>query len=106
MEQSIGGVIEGIGATLDLAGAVQNRETLRLVEMSGEVFYIAKVPQNELPTAFKLTKCGQNFFVFENPLHDFPKKITYSFEGSSKMNVRVSGSLDSDFELNFIHVQP
>jgi hypothetical protein len=34
-------------------------ETLRIVEMSDEVFYLAKVSHNEYPIAFKLTECIQ-----------------------------------------------
>ena len=92
---------EGSGATFNQSMIEQNRESLRLVEMSGEVFYIAKVTQNELPTSFKLTNCGQNHFVFENPTHDFPNKIVYRFEKSNKMKVNVSGVAGDSFQLNF-----
>jgi len=93
---------EGVGATFDLNGVEQNRETLRLVEMSGEIFYIAKVAQNETPIAFKLTQCGEGFFVFENSSHDFPNKITYFFKDANKVKVAVSGGLESGFEINLV----
>ena len=49
--------IEGAGATRESGSStVETTETLRLVEMSGEVFYLAKTRQNPLPVAFKLSR--------------------------------------------------
>lgn len=97
---------EGSGTTFNLSMIEQNSETLRLVEMSGEIFYIAKVTQNELPTAFKLTECGQHHFTFENSSHDFPKKIIYSFENFNRMKVDVNGATGNGFQLNFKRKNP
>lgn len=97
---------EGSGTTFNLSMIKQTSEALRLVEMSGEIFYIAKVAQNELPTAFKLTECGQHHFTFENSSHDFPKKIIYSFENFNKMKVDVNGAAGNGFQLNFKRKNP
>jgi len=61
-------------------GDLLESETLRLVEMAGEVYYIAKVAHNALPVAFRLTQCGPSHAVFENPAHDFPRRIAYRLE--------------------------
>jgi hypothetical protein len=72
-------------------------ETLRIVEMSGEVFYIAKVSHNELPIAFKLTSCSDSTAVFENTNHDFPKKIVYKLSKDKEiLNITV-GSEEREF---------
>ena len=45
------------------------------------IFYISTVEDqnNQAPVSFRLTSGNNNMFVFENPAHDFPKKITYHF---------------------------
>ena len=92
---------EGVGEGLDKTGNIQTRETLRLVEMSGDIFYIAKVRQNENPIPFKLTACTLSRFVFENPQHDFPKKLVYKFINSDKLHVTVSGEDENEFQIFF-----
>ncbi len=92
---------EGVGKTLDPEGNILSSESLRIVAMSGEIFYIAKVAQNEYPTSFKLTGCDQNNFEFENPEHDFPKKITYEFKSPDTLFVTVNDSNGNGFEINF-----
>jgi hypothetical protein len=76
---------EGYGETrargrADAPGALLESETLRLVEMAGEVYYIAKVAHHPLPVAFRLTQCGPGFAIFENRAHDFPRVIAYRLE--------------------------
>lgn len=76
---------EGYGETRALGadgapGELLESETLRLVEMEGEVYYIAKVAHNALPVAFRLTQCGPDFAIFENRAHDFPRVIAYRLE--------------------------
>lgn len=78
----------------------KSSESLRLVEMSGEVFYIAKVAHNELPVAFKLAICGDDLLVFENPAHDFPRRIEYRRDGDA-LTVRVSDGAERGFDLKF-----
>ena len=51
-------------------------ETLRLEVRGGVVFYVA-TPAGEGTTAFRLTRETADEVVFENPEHDFPKRITY-----------------------------
>lgn len=103
---------EGIGETRDAAsGELKSREELRLVEMGSEVFYIAKVGHNALPIAFKLTECSEASAVFENPDHDFPKKLEYQLSdgslgdgqptGGSELTVTVSDGAEKGFRLRF-----
>jgi hypothetical protein len=55
-------------------------EDLLLVELGGEVFYIAKVAENTYPVPFKLTSRAERGFVFLNPEHDFPQEIGYELD--------------------------
>ncbi|WP_194868658.1 DUF6265 family protein [Pseudoalteromonas sp. PPB1] len=93
---------EGYGQTYSIVkNKVVSAETLRLVEMSGEVFYLAKVTNNTLPTAFKLTSCSENSAIFENSHHDFPKKIRYQLNNDKHITVYVSGEDDKGFSIEF-----
>ncbi len=82
--------------------APQSSESLRLLSMSNQVFYLAKVNHNPLPVAFVLSSCAANTFVFENSGHDFPKQITYRLTGDAQLSVRVSDGKDKGFTLDFI----
>ncbi|MDP2160700.1 MAG: DUF6265 family protein [Flavobacterium sp.] len=68
-------------------------ETVRLVQRENDLFYIVTVPnQNEAkPVAFKLTSSTADYLVFENPTHDFPKKITYKLVTKDSLYAEISG---------------
>lgn len=83
-----------------------NRETLRLVEMSGRVYYIAKVAHNELPVAFRLVKCDDGRLVFENPAHDFPRRLEYRRTAGDAMTVTVGDGRERSFEIRFHRAPP
>lgn len=87
-------------------GAVKGSESLRLLEMAGQVFYVSKVAHNDLPVAFRLTRCEQDRFVFENPAHDFPRMLEYRREGSDRLVVRVSDGGEKGFTLDFRRQAP
>ena len=77
-------------------------ETLRLVEMSGVVYYIAKVGHNDLPVAFKALECSDAGATFVNPDHDFPKRLVYRLEGGDRLTVDVSDGGSKGFSLEFL----
>lgn len=66
-------------------------ESLLIVAMQGETFYIAKVAENLYPVPFKLTSLDSGRAVFENPDHDFPQRITYVHHASDSLTVLVEG---------------
>lgn len=93
---------EGSGETRDKSsGELRSSESLRLLAMAGEVFYVAKVDHNEYPVGFTLTECGDSVAVFENPSHDFPKKIDYQLQTSGDLHVQVSDGAEKGFEIRF-----
>ena len=94
--------LEGAGETFDVStGERVFSESLRILEMSGEIFYLAKVKDNPLPVAFRLIECSPNKAVFENQAHDFPQRLEYRIVADSTLRVNVSGSGGRSFEQNF-----
>lgn len=93
---------EGVATTRSReSGEMVYQETMRLVAMSGQVFFVAKVPENEFPVPLSLTSCEGRTAVFENRLHDFPKRIDYRLEDDNGLSVRVSDGGDKGFTLRF-----
>lgn len=58
-------------------------EKMKLIIQDRQLYYVADVPENKQPVSFKVTSITANGFVCENPLHDFPKQISYQREGRS-----------------------
>lgn len=64
-------------------------EKLKLVYEDGNIFYVADVSHNPAPVKFTATYLTDTLVTFENPDHDFPKKITYE---------QVNGNLHASIE--------
>lgn len=93
---------EGAGSEHALPeGSVTGSEVLRLVEMAGGVFYISKVTHNELPVAFRLIECADGRFVFDNPAHDFPRRLEYVLAPDGRLTVHVSDGVRKGSSLDF-----
>lgn len=93
---------EGKGVTTKGASsAIVDGESLRLLQMEKGVFYVSKVMHNRLPIAFELTECSPQRLVFENPAHDFPRRLEYAAEAADQMTVRVTDGKDKGFTLRF-----
>jgi len=92
--------VEGKGTTFSM-GKQKSSESLRIVEMSGALFYLAKVNHNPLPIAFKLITCTNESVIFENMHHDFPKRIEYAYLQNEKMKVIVSDGKNKKFSIHF-----
>ena len=65
-------------------------EYLRIEKAGEAIFYYAS-PAGREATAFRLTECRQGFAVFENPEHDFPRKITYRLDPGQELCATVEG---------------
>lgn len=78
-----GGSMLGISRTV-AGGRTVEFEYLRLEQRGDDIYYVAH-PKARCPgTDFKLTRLSTTEAVFENPQHDFPKRIIYrkTAEGS------------------------
>jgi len=90
--------------SLTADGKVLADDQMRLVDMGDNVFLIAKVTGNDLPTSFKLTSCKDNKFTFENHWHDFPKIISYQFVDDKNVAVVISDGRKKTFNLAYKRV--
>ena len=83
--------VEFVGKGINLKGTdTVFVEKLKIIIKEGAVFYVADVPQNKEPVLFKATSLSTSSVVFENPQHDFPKKIAYAWDGK-KLKATISG---------------
>ncbi|MFT4629678.1 MAG: hypothetical protein ACI8PV_000792 [Dinoroseobacter sp.] len=91
---------EGIGETIDINSGKENfSASVRILQMNGQVFYLAKVKQNPLPVAFKSIECSQRVAIFENTEHDFPQRLEYRHESDNVLKVIVSGQEGRAFDV-------
>jgi hypothetical protein len=83
-----GDVAIGVGRTVK-AGKTVSFEFMRIETRDGETNFIAVLAGQE-PTKFKLTASGADWARFENPQHDFPKRIEFRLTGSG-MHAEIAG---------------
>jgi hypothetical protein len=81
------------GAMLGLSRTVSREqmsafEYLRIVERDGGLVYIAQ-PNGAAPTEFVLTELTSTRAVFDNPRHDYPKRIVYELSAERGLNVSI-----------------
>lgn len=76
-------------------------ENLRILKEKEGTFYQVNLSSNqsEKPEVvkFKMTSSGETDIVFENPQHDFPKKITYRMISNTEMRVFLNGIENGTF---------
>jgi hypothetical protein len=75
-------------------------EFLRIVERDGGLFYIAQ-PGGAPPTEFVLTELSTTRAVFDNPRHDYPKRIVYELSADGALTATtgyIKGGTPRKFE--------
>ena len=71
-----------LGLNRNVRGKAHGRfEYLRIVQTKIDTYYWANPGGGDGDTAFKMTKATEDHVVFENPEHDFPKRIEYRRKG-------------------------
>lgn len=78
-----GGSMLGVSRTIS-RDRLSAFEYLRILERDGGLVYIAQ-PGGAPPTEFVLTQVTERRMVFENPRHDYPKKIVYELQGDGSL---------------------
>lgn len=84
------------GSMLGMSRTVAGEKTaefeyLRIEQRADGVYYVAH-PKARCPgTDFKLTKASATEVVFENPQHDFPKRIIYRKTGTDSLTASIDG---------------
>lgn len=66
-------------------------EIVNLVKNTNGIFFISSVEDqnNKKPISFKLTSSDDNEYVFENPEHDFPKRIVYKLASPDSIHAYI-----------------
>lgn len=72
----LGGAMLAISRSVNTSGKMFAFEYLRIVERDQGLVYIAQ-PGGKDPTEFVLTEMTDQRAVFDNPRHDYPKRIVY-----------------------------
>ncbi len=88
--QPAGGTMIGMGRT-QAGGKTIEFEYLRLEARGGEIYYVAH-PKARCPgTDFKLTSLSAQAAIFENPQHDFPKRVIYRKNPDGTLTASIDG---------------
>lgn len=83
-----GGSMMGVSRTIAGDKTVEF-EYLRIEQRADGVYYVAH-PKARCPgTDFKLTRASATEAVFENPQHDFPKRIIYRKTGNDGLTASI-----------------
>jgi len=84
------------GSMIGMSRTVVNEKTvefefLRVEQRGNEIFYVAS-PNGRCPaTDFKLTRLSGQQAIFENPEHDFPKRIIYQKLSDGTLKASIDG---------------
>jgi Domain of unknown function (DUF6265) len=71
-------------------------ERVALTNTEAGIFYTSTVEnQNDKqPIAFKMTSAEGNTFIFENPAHDYPKRIVYKLVTADSLHAYIDDGTD------------
>lgn len=87
-----GGTLLGMSRTVR-GGKTVAHEFLQIREVTpGKVVFIA-APSGQPQATFVLVGQAADGFVFENPKHDFPQRISYRRDGERGLLARIEGKL-------------
>lgn len=79
-------------------------ESIAIKKIDNQLIYEATVPnQNEGRTIqFILSRDVKSYYSFENPTHDFPKKIEYHRNSENEIEIRVKGDEGKGFSYTLL----
>jgi len=84
----LGGAMLAVSRTVNSNGRMVAFEYLRIVERDGGLVYIAQ-PGGKAPTEFVLSELGPTRAVFDNPRHDYPKRIVYELSDEGGLSATI-----------------
>lgn len=72
-------------------------ENISLVQDGKDIFYIPVTSNqnNQQPVKFRMASSGNNKFVFENAVHDYPKRIIYEILNSDSVHAFIDDGTDA-----------
>lgn len=68
-------------------------EFLRIEESDGRLILVG-TPSGQRETRFEQVELGDSGAAFENPEHDFPRRIEYRRQPDGSLVARISGDVD------------
>jgi 2-iminobutanoate/2-iminopropanoate deaminase len=83
-----------IGKSFGIAnGNTTLQETVLWTKEADGIYYIpvTEDQNDQKPIRFKMTSGEKNRYVFENPAHDFPKRIVYDFKNEKILHAWIDG---------------
>ncbi len=83
-----GGAMLAVSRSVNASGKMFAFEFLRIVERNGGLVYIAQ-PNGAPPTEFVMTELSAKKAVFENPRHDYPKRIVYELSADGRLTATI-----------------
>jgi hypothetical protein len=89
-----GGSMLAVARTLR-SGSMSAFEFLCIVQRRGGLVYTAMPNGRTPPTDFTLTAIDASSATFENPAHDFPKRIRYNLRTDGSLEATISGDANS-----------
>jgi len=84
----LGGAMLAVSRSVNTSGKMFAFEYLRIVERDGGLVYIAQ-PGGKTPTEFVLTEMTPTRAVFDNPRHDYPKRIVYELSDENTLSATI-----------------
>lgn len=84
----LGGAMLAVSRTVNTSGKMNAFEYLRVVERDGGLVYIAQ-PGGAKPTEFVMTELTKTRAVFDNPRHDYPKRIVYELSAEGGLTATI-----------------
>jgi len=84
----LGGAMLAVSRTVNTSGKMVAFEYLRIVERDGGLVYLAQ-PGGAKATEFVLTEFGAKRAVFDNPRHDYPKRIVYELSAEGGLSATI-----------------
>ena len=85
-----GDTMIGVGRSI-AGGKTVEFEYLRIEQRAEQIYYVAS-PKGRCPgTDFKLTRLAGQEATFENPEHDFPKRIIYRKNSDGSLTASIDG---------------
>jgi len=84
-----GGLMLGVNRTVPESGK-SSFEFLRIAQTPGGIIYYAS-PNGRPAVEFPLIEFADKKVVFENPKHEFPRRIAYWLDGEGHLHARIEG---------------
>ena len=84
------GVMLGMSRTI-ARGKVVEHEFMQIREGPGGALYFIALPSGQKEAAFQIVSLTDREAVFENPEHDFPRRISYSLQSDGSLLAAIEG---------------